>query len=118
MIAAASMSQSTPSGGSGVLSHAESSARHPSEALDELPVRRRIEDLPKLASSGATLETDSTDDAEDDADGDRLVFVGGIPYDVMEAGLATAFESWGDVRRVRLVRHHKAKLWSKQLPKV
>ena len=109
MIAAASMSQSTPSGGSGVLSHAESSARHPSEALDELPVRRRIEDLPKLASSGATLETDGTDDAEDDADGDRLVFVGGIPYDVMEAELATAFESWGDVRRVRLVRHHKAK---------
>ena len=129
MSAAASTPHSTPSSDSGVLSRVESTARHPAESLDKLPASRRFEEpsvsasassasaggasaravAPIAASTDATLEMDGTDDAEDDADGDRLVFVGGIPYDVMEAELATAFASWGDVRRVRLVRHHKAK---------
>ena len=102
------MSQSTPSGGSGVLSHAESSARHPSEALDELPVSRRMRiSRNSRRAVGRSRRTARTTPRTTPT---ATVWCSSGASPTMSWRLSSPRRSSrGDVRRVRLVRHHKAK---------
>lgn len=61
------------------------------------------------APGAAPVDPAPDDPAADDDAVDCIVFVGGVPYDVMEPELTTLFARFGEVKRTRLVRHHKTK---------
>ena len=82
------------------------------KSADSADEQRRLTRDRWIASDapGAAPVDPAPDDPAADADAvDCIVFVGGVPYDVMEPELTTLFARFGEVTRTRLVRHHKTK---------